>query len=713
MSVATFAQPAMDWARIYPSNNRPHLYANCFYDLYRTRDGNLALSGYYNTGELSLWMLLVDEAGDPLHELVIHESNRFQTLHSLIEADNGDLVAAGFDDGVNEGDGVIVRVSAELEPIWRIYYGGQRKQKFHAIIELKDGNFLAAGVNLSNDMFQGDAYLVKITGNGDIVWQRTYGAAGRHDSFWALRECAEAYLLAGSANWRGWLLMVDERGEPIWSQTYTLGGEGTYSESFGALTSVPEGGFLAVGFHNTAVNMEGVTYAARVAADGEVIWQSGLEGELERGGRFAFDVVSSSDGGFVIAGYQPSGGHILRIGDGGNLQWTVVIPIQGGEFESSMMRSVRIDERGAILAAGQGSEADGAGGGILAKFQPERSAPLIVEYSPVDLEFFVLLESDIAYHIRAEDAQGDEIFYYYTLRGDTIAREADFVVALDIIGDAEIVGIASDGDMFDSVRWLVHVRDLFITSHTPDTLSLTLRRNSEINFSLDSVAYIGDLENLRYEWLIYDSTAVRWEEVGGDDRIGIRSYAFDRTGGYALKAKVFDPNVDPMPADSVQWAIQVRGVIRAYEPNTPEISLEPRQETTFELIPFNANNDSIEFWWTLNEPEDTLSTQSILSISFEDTGRYVVSGYARERVGEDEWEEDVQRWVVNVGMLSVDDFGLDSGFRRNDDPLNISIAPNPFNDQATVTIDLGGRAFLPALRADKNVRPPSAQVGGL
>ncbi|MBM3329880.1 MAG: T9SS type A sorting domain-containing protein [Calditrichaeota bacterium] len=28
-------------------------------------------------------------------------------------------------------------------------------------------------------------------------------------------------------------------------------------------------------------------------------------------------------------------------------------------------------------------------------------------------------------------------------------------------------------------------------------------------------------------------------------------------------------------------------------------------------------------------------------------------------------------------------------------------------------MDLGGRAFLPALRADKNVRPPSAQVGGL
>ncbi|MBM3330128.1 MAG: hypothetical protein FJY67_11775 [Calditrichaeota bacterium] len=267
------------------------------------------------------------------------------------------------------------------------------------------------------------------------------------------------------------------------------------------------------------------------------------------------------------------------------------------------------------------------------------------------------------------------------------------------------------------------MRNLFIASHAPDTLSLTIQRNSEIDFALDSVAYIGDLENLRYEWMIYDSAAVRWEEVGGDDRIGIRSYAFDRTGGYALKARVFDPNVDPVPADSVQWAIQVRGVIRAYEPNLPELSLEPRLEATFELIPFNANNDSIQFWWTLNEA-DTLSTQSTLSMSFQDTGRYVVSGYARERVSEEEWEEDVQVWVVNVHSLSAgldprlrgDDEGEsedDEGGSGDDDPLSLTIAPNPFNDQATVTIDLGGRAFLPAQRADKNVRPPRAQMGGL
>ncbi|MBM3328730.1 MAG: T9SS type A sorting domain-containing protein, partial [Calditrichaeota bacterium] len=155
------------------------------------------------------------------------------------------------------------------------------------------------------------------------------------------------------------------------------------------------------------------------------------------------------------------------------------------------------------------------------------------------------------------------------------------------------------------------------------------------------------------------------------------SYAFDRTGGYALKAKVFDPNVDPVPADSVQWAIQVRGVIRAFEPNLAEISLEPRQETTFELIPFNANNDSIEFWWTLNEA-DTMSIESTLSISFQDTGRYVVTAFARQ-----EAELDSQIWFVRVEN-SLDVRGEGGAFVPGD--LTLDIFPNPFNDRAEVAI---------------------------
>ncbi|MBM3330160.1 MAG: hypothetical protein FJY67_11950, partial [Calditrichaeota bacterium] len=276
--------------------------------------------------------------------------------------------------------------------------------------------------------------------------------------------------------------------------------------------------------------------------------------------------------------------------------------------------------------------------GVLIRLEPDILGPVVFYKEPEDSALTVLRGDTLRFIVRARNQQGLDMSYRWTYLDTVRSTDTTALIRFDELGTLPVVCRVNAGEWSVEVVWTVEVADLFIASHTPDTLSITVQRNSEIDFSLDSVAYIGDRENLRYEWMIYDSATVRWEEVAGDDRIGIRSYAFDRTGGYALKAKVFDPNVDPEPADSVQWAIQVRGVIRAFEPNVPELSLEPRQEATFELIPFNANNDSIEFWWTLNEV-DTLSTQSTLSISFADTGRYVVSGYARERVSEDEWEE--------------------------------------------------------------------------
>ncbi|MBM3329947.1 MAG: T9SS type A sorting domain-containing protein [Calditrichaeota bacterium] len=407
------------------------------------------------------------------------------------------------------------------------------------------------------------------------------------------------------------------------------------------------------------------------------------------------------DGGLLAVGqYDDAMALVLRTDPAGNLQWRS--EVQGHYW----YRSVVLNREGfPVIAGGTGGPA------LLRKLYPDRSPPVIIERFPADSLLRVLTGDTLLFWVHAVDYQGDRINYLWLRNDDEVSRDSSAWIDFPERGEYRVECQVSDTLPGRPAHWAVEAHDLLIEAYEPDTHYLSIQRNSEIDFTLDSVAYIGDLENLRYEWMIYDSTAVRWEEVAGDDRIGIRSYAFHRTSGYALKAKVFDPNVDPVPADSVQWAIQVRGVIRAFEPNVPELSLEPRQETTFELIPFNANNDSIEYWWTLNEA-DTLSTQSTLSISFQDTGRYIVSGYAREQVGEEEWEEDVQRWAVNVGMLNAE-FGMRNEGDLEIEDISLQIAPNPFNDQAMVMIDLGGQAFLPALRADKNARPPRAQMGGL
>ncbi|MBM3328956.1 MAG: PQQ-like beta-propeller repeat protein [Calditrichaeota bacterium] len=631
-------------------------------------------------------------------------------LESVIDTDDGRLICAGVSE--SQFFGMALTQDGEIE--WANFYG---LGYAHAAIELKAGGLIFAGISLANG--QNRAQLTSVRADGEVNWQRYYSPGGSA-RFYTLREVEDDIIAAGWGFIQGdgdhvyAVRASQDNGDVIWERFFR---DLPPYQAYSMVSSV-DGNYLLTGF---ALAGRVYPYLMNISSDGNFNWLRIYE---NLGGNARGYSVARLDDGYLIVGSVGIGAQqtrpiAIRTANTGLANWAsqyAVEELENVDAGSNNLNSTIRTTNNLWLACGwvRKTNFELDYDGILASFVPDTLAPIIRNYSPRDTLVQILSESSIDFLVEADSPAGQETRYEW-YANDTLLNEVDNGITLVFprSGDVTIRCRASNEFGRVDLTWLVRVRDLFIITHSPDTLSLTIRRNSEIDFSLDSVAYIGDSENLRYEWLIYDSAAVRWEEVAGDDRIGIRSYAFDRTGGYALKAKVFDPNVDPVPADSVQWAIQVRGVLRAFEPNVPEISLEPRQEATFELIPFNANNDSIQFWWTLDEADDTLSILSTLSISFADTGRYVVSGYAREQVGEEEWEEDVQRWAVNVGMLSVDDFGLDSGFRRNDDPLMISIAPNPFNDRATVTIDLGGRAFLPALRADKNVRLPSAQVGGL
>jgi len=683
-------QPREAWIRYFEiDQNR-----NNFFDVFQTRDGGYICVGQGGNQSRALRFLIIrtDSEGRQIWNRCYYPFDAQSgscELNSVIQTDDGGFAIAGPAqlDGVPRFYGA--KLNANGETVWEQNYGEPRGAS-RTVIETKSGDLLFGG-STSGDLRSGLAMAILVAPDGAPIWDCRFGSEGVFNTVRAIREVEDdGYYLGcydGSDGGGQRLTKINFNGEILWSQQYERSG------SLNELISIPNS-FVMTG------HLRGEPLIRVVDRDGNQVWQR----TYGRGEQYSqgFSLARLSDGGFLMVGqYNDAMAMILRTDPAGNLQWRS--EVQGHYW----YRSVVLDANGFPVIAGRaGSQA------LLRKLYSDRSPPVIIERFPADSLLRVLTGDTLLFWVHAVDYQGDRINYLWLRNDDEVSRDSSARIDFPERGEYRVECQVSDTLPGRPAHWAVEAHDLLIEAYEPDMHYLSIQRNSEIDFSLDSIAYIGERENLRYEWMIYDSATVRWEEVAGDDRIGIRSYAFDRTGGYSMKARVFDPNVDPVPADSVQWAIQVRGVIRAYEPNLPEISLEPRQEATFELIPFNANNDSIEFWWTLNEA-DTLSTQSTLSISFQDTGRYVVSGYARERVSEEEWEEDVQRWAVNVGMLSVDDFGLDSGFRRNDDPLNISIAPNPFNDHATVTVDLGGRAFLPALRADKNVRPPRAQVGGL
>ncbi|MBM3329622.1 MAG: hypothetical protein FJY67_09175, partial [Calditrichaeota bacterium] len=562
------AEPEIDLLRYYDFGANDE-----FRDIYAAANGEFAVCGV--RGSESGILARMDTEGEIIWLI---ETWDFMP-RSIIEADNGDFIIAG---GI-EQVAAVMRVSADGgEVLWVETYG---ETVFNAVIELKSGEFVCCGrtTNVSGRIAAIDA-------NGEIIWNRFYAPLGNiYQDFYALRETDEGVIAVGRAAAGAWIIRCNFEGEQIWNRILNA----EVSRHFYSIVSGPNGYALG-GIREDRWPWEGYRWAytslTGISADGDIQFDEVYPEQVLPGHR-NYGVARISDG-FVAVGWEIPDifrGQFLRASHpiahrtspNGELVWRkdfhqIVGQVGMGNVTSNKLTSVITLPNNVIVACGSmvSNEEENGDDAIIVRLEPDILGPVVFHKEPEDSLLKVLPGETIDFLVRARNQQGEEMSYQWTYRDTVRSQDTSCTIRFDERGTFPVVCRVTAGEWSVEVVWAVEVTDLFISSFTPDTLDFTIQRANDIAFGIE-VVYEGAWENLVMNWELADLAANRREEVG----FGLEHVQrFDRTGGYALKAKVFDPNVDPIPADSVQWAIQVRGVIRAFEPNLPEISLEPRQE---------------------------------------------------------------------------------------------------------------------------------------
>jgi uncharacterized repeat protein (TIGR02543 family) len=177
---------------------------------------------------------------------------------------DGNFISAG----AKGGDGMLVKTSPQGTIIWEKNIGGNGSERLYLVVELKDGSFIAAGYSSTSangditdtNNGSGDGLLVKFNSNGEKIWDK---------------------LIGGSEN-----------------------------DKFMSLVATKDGGFVAVGASKSSADGEivdsnngpGYTndgYIVKFDADGNIKWDN-LFGSPEED--IFFDVIQTSDGGFVAVG---------------------------------------------------------------------------------------------------------------------------------------------------------------------------------------------------------------------------------------------------------------------------------------------------------------------------------------------------------------------------------------------------------------------------
>jgi gliding motility-associated-like protein len=158
----------------------------------------------------------------------------------------------------------LAKITSSGSLVWLRTYGGTLNDTGQNLLATADGGSLIAAVSrsndgdLSNNQGESDAWVIKVDANGALVWQRTFGGT-LADGCSARKADGGGFLLSGftfsnDGDVQGhhgendvWLVKISENGELLWQRC--LGGS-SY-ESGVVRAQAPDGGYVAFGRTNS------------------------------------------------------------------------------------------------------------------------------------------------------------------------------------------------------------------------------------------------------------------------------------------------------------------------------------------------------------------------------------------------------------------------------------------------------------------------------
>jgi uncharacterized delta-60 repeat protein len=371
--------PAVQWSHQFGGDAIDQARA-----VHPTPDGGYLVVGFGDgegeeAGEGAIVKL--DSAGQLLWRLNCGNSG-YDRFFSLDVLSNGDFVAIGITmTGPWNYEAWLIRFNADGVQIWATHFGGSMNDQGYAVTTTSDGGFAVAGLDATLGAGRYLAYLVKLTADGAMEWERGWGVESVNVEARSVHECPDGgfIITGGSVSYGEWnspfdmfVVRTSASGERSWVRRY--GGRGNDFAS--DAVCLDNGDFLITGFTASRGAGQRDICLMRINANGRRIWSRTYGGRADDA---AFAVKAVSDGGFVLSGLTSSRGHgstdlfLMKTGARGARQWIRTYGGAGVEFPWSNQCFDLTSDHGYILTGTTVSSQNGNENMWVVKTGPDRS----------------------------------------------------------------------------------------------------------------------------------------------------------------------------------------------------------------------------------------------------------------------------------------------------------------------------------------------------
>lgn len=171
-----------------------------------------------------------------------------------------------------------------LNAQWARTYGGIFDDCVRSIQQTTDGGYVVAGYTRSFGAGSNDFWVLKLSPNGSIEWQRLYG--GSHaDYARSVEQTSDGgYVIAGDTWSYGagggdlWILKLDSDGLIEWQRTY--GGQESYETAY-SLQIITDGVYVVAGYTRPTYQDDYDFFILKVYSEGEIDSSCGFIGSSD------------------------------------------------------------------------------------------------------------------------------------------------------------------------------------------------------------------------------------------------------------------------------------------------------------------------------------------------------------------------------------------------------------------------------------------------
>jgi uncharacterized repeat protein (TIGR02543 family)/uncharacterized delta-60 repeat protein len=314
------------------------------------------------------WVLKLTSSGDIEWEKTYGGNNAMYWVssdiaYSIQQTSDGGYIVAGSSESFNAdfddrwADFWVLKLTSSGDIEWQKTYGGDYGDTAYSIQQTSDGGYIVAGELMSAVAGHlTDLWILKLSSTGDIEWQKTY--EGYYKSAYSIQQTIDGgYIVAGKTMSFGaegpdiWILKLSLNGEIEWQKAY--GGEdGDFAYS---IHQTSEGGYVVAGYTSSFGAGKGDFWVLKLFSTGEIEWQKTYGGE---DGDYAHSIHQTSDGGYIVAGETLSfgaGGYdiwVLKLFPSGDIEWEKTYGGMNDLTNDDNGYSIQEKEEGGYIVAG-------------------------------------------------------------------------------------------------------------------------------------------------------------------------------------------------------------------------------------------------------------------------------------------------------------------------------------------------------------------------